>query len=71
MLSSKPIFLPLQPLPLKIQKETSSRFPAVREIRGLSGRLVTSLYFVPVCEKNTDLVKVGACAAKLCTLPVF
>lgn len=71
MLSSKPIFLPLQPLALKIQKETSSRFPAAHEIRGLCGRLVTSLYFVPVCEKNTDLVKVGACAAKLCTLPVF
>lgn len=51
MFSSKSIFLSLQPFTLKIQKETSSRFDAVHEIRGLSGRLMTSLDFVPMCEK--------------------
>lgn len=51
MFSSKPIFLSLQSFTLKIQNETSSRFDAVHEIRGLSGRLVTSLDFVPVCDE--------------------
>lgn len=50
MLSSKPVFLPSQPFPLRIQKEPSSRFHAVQEVRGLSGKLLTSTDFVPVCE---------------------
>lgn len=50
MLSSKPDSLPSQPFSLRIQEETSSRFPAVQEFRGLTGRLVTSLDFVPVLE---------------------
>lgn len=50
MLSSKHISPPSHPFPLRIQKEISSGFHAAQEVRGLSGKLMTSLDLVPVCE---------------------